>query len=72
MLELVSLHSTSMSIIGSMVYFGHPLLLRTYGISYRTLPERTVRRLGIKRRLINKNIAEATLAKYHHRDVRHS
>ena len=32
MLELVSLHSTSMSIIGSMVYFGHPVLLRTYGI----------------------------------------
>ena len=31
-LELVSLHSTSMSIIGSMVYFGHPVLLRTYGI----------------------------------------
>ena len=35
MLELVSLHSTSMSIIGSMVYFGHPVLLRTSSISYR-------------------------------------
>jgi hypothetical protein len=32
------------SIIGSMVYFGNPVLLRTYGISYRFLTYRqTVR-----------------------------
>ena len=54
LLELVSLHSTSMSIIGSMIYFGHPVLLRTSGISYRILSERTVRRLEIKCRVINK------------------
>ena len=71
-LELVSLHSTSMSIIGSMVYFGHPVLLRTSGISHRILPERTVRRLGIKCRVVNKSWTEATLTKYHHRDVYHS
>ena len=58
-LELVSLHFTSMSIIGSMVHFGHPLLLRTYGISYRILPERTVRRLGIKCRVVNKSLARS-------------
>ena len=66
LLELVSLHSASMSIIGSMVYFGHPVLLRTSGISYRILPERTVRRLGIKCRVVNKSLAEATLTKCHH------
>ena len=71
LLELVSLHSTSMSIIGSMVYFGHPVLLCTSGISYRILPERTVRWLGIKCRVVNKSFAEATLTKYHHRDVHH-
>ena len=60
-MELVLLHSTSMSIIGSMVYFGHPVPLRTSGISYRILPERTVRRLGIKCRVVNKSLAEATL-----------
>ena len=70
-LELVSLHSTSMT-IGSMVYFGRPVLLRTSGISYRILPERTVRRLGIKCRVVNKSLAEATLTKCHHRDVRYS
>ena len=61
MLELVSLHSTSMNIIGSMVYFDLlPVLLRTSGISYLILPERTVRRLGIKCRVVNKSLAEAT------------
>ena len=44
----------------------------SYGISYRILPERTVRRLGIKCRVVNKSLAEGTLTKCHHRDVRHS
>ena len=55
-----------------MVYFGHPVLLRTSGISYRILPERTVRRLGIKCRVVNKSLPEATLTKCHHRNVHHS